>query len=116
VRWWDCFRADGTGSSAEEWNLCDSWVSSAESAIGHSPLRPFSTSDPLRGYNSDLAQYSHTPIRATGFEDEDEYEAPLSDSHSLPLIQTPVQLKRGADQGHMGKSLREISQVFGGRT
>jgi hypothetical protein len=37
-------------------------------------------------------------------------------SPSLPLIKTPVQLKRGADQGHMGKSLREIPQVFGGRT
>jgi hypothetical protein len=41
----------------------DLWVSFAESAIGHSTLRPFSASDPLRGYNSDLAQYSHTPAR-----------------------------------------------------
>jgi hypothetical protein len=32
---------------------------------------------PLRGCNSDLAQYSNTPsLRATGFEDEDENEAP----------------------------------------
>jgi hypothetical protein len=32
--------------------------------------------NPLPGWNSGLAQYSHTPsLRVTGFEDEDEYEA-----------------------------------------
>jgi hypothetical protein len=39
---------------------------------------PFSISNPLRGWNSDLAQYSKTPsLRAAGFEDEDENEAPI---------------------------------------
>jgi hypothetical protein len=33
--------------------------------------------NPLRGCNSDLAQYSNTPaLRVAGFEDEDENEAP----------------------------------------
>jgi hypothetical protein len=51
-----------------------------------------STSNPLRGCNSDLAQYSNTParnasrsdaggpsLRLAGFEDEDEDDDSLSD-------------------------------------
>jgi hypothetical protein len=39
--------------------------------------RLVSTFDPLRGCDSDRAQYSNTPsLRAAGLEDEDEYEAP----------------------------------------
>ena len=35
---------------------------------------------PLRGFNSDLAQYSNTPsLRAAGFEDEDDDEDSLPD-------------------------------------
>jgi hypothetical protein len=34
---------------------------------------PFSTSNPLRGCNSDLAQYANIPsLRAAGFEDDDD--------------------------------------------
>ncbi len=36
---------------------------------------PEGISNPLRGCNSDLAQYSNTPsLRAAGFEDEDDDE------------------------------------------
>jgi len=36
---------------------------------------PFGIPDPLRGCNSDLAQYSNTPsLRAAGFDDEDDDE------------------------------------------
>jgi hypothetical protein len=43
------------------------------SPIGH--IRAISLPNPLRGCNSDLAQYSITPsLRAAGFEDEDDDE------------------------------------------
>jgi len=46
--------------------------------------RAISTSNPLRGCNSDFAQYSNTPsLRAAGFEDEDDDEDSLPDE-ALP--------------------------------
>jgi len=53
--------------------------------------RPFSTPNPLRGSNSDLAQYSNTPaLRAARFEDEDddedENEAPCEGGGLLGLV------------------------------
>jgi hypothetical protein len=39
-------------------------------------MRIVSTSNPLRGCNSDLAQYSNTPVPAPLIEDEDDFEAP----------------------------------------
>jgi hypothetical protein len=46
-------------------------------------MRPESISNPLRGSNSDLAQYSNTPsLRVAGFEDEDDDE----DEDEIPMI------------------------------
>jgi hypothetical protein len=54
--------------------------------------RSFSTSNPLRGCNSDLAQYSITPtLRVAGFEDEDENEAPSEE------LRTAVKITLGPD-------------------
>src|SRR5258707_9367818 len=52
--------------------------------------RAISTSNPLHGCNSDLAQYSNTPsLRAAGFEDEDEDEnEALRASHHTALNTT----------------------------
>jgi hypothetical protein len=44
-------------------------------------MGPESGANPLRGSNSDLAQYSNTPsLRVAGFEDEDD------DEDEIPMI------------------------------
>jgi hypothetical protein len=80
---------------------------------------PYSLPNPLRGCNSDLAQYSDTPsLRVTGFEDEDEDEDDDEDenasgSSSLPVFQSfPAKLEKGETLGcKAGELVRELRRT-----
>jgi hypothetical protein len=74
---------------------------------------PYSLPNPLRGCNSDLAQYSDTPsLRVTGFEDEDEDEDD-DGSSSLPVFQSfPAKLEKGETLGcKAGELVRELRRT-----